>query len=237
MLSEFQAKLKFFERVAQIFEKAGLLHRRRFGKRLSGARQKKKVEERRKTTETSRLKKLPKAADGKRRTKQDERKRKERGEMNAEEKLAELNLTLPQAAKPMGVYVPVVQVGELLFLSGHGPLRSDGSLVTGKVGADISEAEGKQAARLAGLAVLATLKAHLGTLERVERLVKVTVWVNSSPDFVRQPQVANGFSELMVEVFGEEAGRAARSAVGAVSLPAGMAVEVEAVVKVKAQPA
>ncbi len=152
--------------------------------------------------------------------------------MGAEARLAELNLTLPPAPQPVGTYTPILQVGDLCYLSGHGPLRPDGTLVTGKVGADISEAEGREAARAAGLALLATLKRHLGSLDRVVRVVKVLGVVNASLDFTNHPQVINGCSDLFVEVFGE-AGRAARSAIGASSLPLNMAVEIEAVVQVQ----
>jgi enamine deaminase RidA (YjgF/YER057c/UK114 family) len=147
--------------------------------------------------------------------------------MKPEARLTELKLTLPPAPKPMATYSTAVLHGGLLYVSGHGPLRPDGSYVTGKLGADLDVAAGREAARLTGLAVLATLKAHLGTLDRVARIVKVLGMVNATPDFKDHPQVINGFSDLMVQVFGDSA-LAVRSAVGNASLPAGIAVEVEA---------
>ena len=152
--------------------------------------------------------------------------------MTADARIAELKLELPPAPKPAGVYVPVVRVDNMLYVSGHGPLLPDGTLITGKVGADLSEEQGKQAARQVGLTIIATLKAQLGTLDGIERLVKVLGMVNATSDFARHPQVINGFSELMVDIFGEK-GRAARSAVGMGSLPGNIAVEIEAVLQMK----
>ncbi len=152
--------------------------------------------------------------------------------MGAEERLAELKLQLPPAPKPVATYVTAVRVGNLLYVSGHGPLRPDGTLHTGKVGSDIDVAAGQAAARQTGLAILATVKSHLGSLDKVVRLVKVLGMVNSTPDFVEHPKVINGYSDLMVEVFGD-AGKAAHSAVGMGSLPSNMAVEVEAIFEVK----
>lgn len=149
--------------------------------------------------------------------------------MSAEKRLAELKLELPPAPKAMGLYRPVVQSDRLLYLSGHGPLNSDGSLVRGRLGADMDVAAGFQAARLVGLAVLASLRQHCGHLDSIGRIVKTFGLVNSTPEFVDQPAVINGFSELMRDVFGEACGVGARSAVGAASLPAGMAVEIEAI--------
>jgi enamine deaminase RidA (YjgF/YER057c/UK114 family) len=151
--------------------------------------------------------------------------------MSAEAKLVELNLQLPPAPKPAGTYCPVLQVGEMCYVSGHVPVLPDGTLIRGKVGADLSEADGRDAARTVGLGILASLKRHLGSLDRVAQIVKVLGVVNAALDFDRHPQVINGFSDLMVEVFGDK-GRAARSAVGAASLPRGAAVEIEAVVLV-----
>lgn len=151
--------------------------------------------------------------------------------MSAEAKITELKLELPPAPKPAGVYSPVVQVDNLCYVSGHGPLRTDGTLMTGKVGDELTEEQGKDAARAVGLTMLATLKAHLGSLDRVTRFVKVLGMVNSTNEFTKHPQVINGFSELMVEVFGEQ-GRAARSAVGMGSLPGNIPVEVEAIVEI-----
>lgn len=153
--------------------------------------------------------------------------------MSADAKIAELKLELPTAPKPAGVYNPVVQVDRTLYVSGHGPLLPDGSMIVGKVGADLSEEEGQQAARQVGLTILATLKAQLGSLDKVDRIVKVLGMVNAAPDFKNHPQVINGFSNLMVDVFGE-AGRAARSAVGMGSLPGNIAVEIEAILLLKA---
>lgn len=152
--------------------------------------------------------------------------------MSAEARLQELNLQLPEAPKPGGVYSPIVRVGNTVYISGHGPVLPDGSMIQGKVGAELSEEEGKNAARQVGLTILATLKAQLGSLDGIERWVKVLGMVNAAPDFQRHPQVINGFSELMVEVFGEP-GRAARSAVGMGSLPGNIAVEIEAIIQLK----
>ncbi len=152
--------------------------------------------------------------------------------MSADAKIKELNLELPPAPKPAGVYSPVVQVDRMLYVSGHGPLLPDGKMITGKVGADLTEAEGKNAARQVGLTILSTLKAQIGSLDRVARVVKVLGMVNAAPDFGNHPSVINGFSELMVAVFGE-AGRAARSAVGMGSLPGNIAVEIEAILELK----
>ena len=151
--------------------------------------------------------------------------------MSAETKLAEINLELPPAPEPAGTYSPVLQVGEFCYVSGHLPIRPDGTLICGKVGADLSVAEGRDAARAVGLTILASLKKHLGSLDRVEQIVKVLGAVNATLDFDQHPQVLNGFSDLMVEVFGDK-GRAARSALGAASLPRNVAVEIEAVVLV-----
>lgn len=152
--------------------------------------------------------------------------------MSAEARFAELQLELPPAPKAMGLYKPLVMVDNLAYLSGHGPLLLDGSLIRGRLGDDLDKEAGNRAARQTGLAVLATLRAHCGTLDRVRRLVKTFGLVQCTLDFVDQPAVINGFSELMRDVFGEEAGIAARSAVGAAALPAGMAVEIEAVFEI-----
>ncbi len=152
--------------------------------------------------------------------------------MGAEARLAELKLTLPPAPKPVATYVTAVRQGDLLYVSGHGPLRDDGTMHTGKLGADLEIAAGHAAARQTGLAILSTVRSQLGSLDKVVRLVKVLGMVNCTPDFHEQPQVINGFSDLMVEVFGDP-GKGARSAVGMVALPAGIAVEVEAIFQVK----
>jgi enamine deaminase RidA (YjgF/YER057c/UK114 family) len=147
--------------------------------------------------------------------------------MDADARFEELNLELPPAPKPVGVYKPIVVVGNLAYLSGHGPLRPDKSLITGKVGADLSLEEGKLAARQVGLALLATLKAQLGSLTRVRRVVKVLGMVNAVADFQEHPTVINGASELFAAVWGPDDGVGARSAVGMGSLPSNMAVEIE----------
>ena len=152
--------------------------------------------------------------------------------MGAEARLAELKLTLPPAPKPVATYVTALRQGDLLYVSGHGPLREDGTLHTGKVGADLDVAAGQAAARQTGLAILATVRSHLGSLDKIVRLVKVLGMVNCTPDFHEQPKVINGFSDLMVEVLGES-GKGARSAIGMVALPGGIAVEIEAIFQVK----
>jgi len=152
--------------------------------------------------------------------------------MGAEARLAELKLELPAAPKPVATYVTAIRHGDLLYVSGHGPLRSDGTLITGKLGADMSVAAGQAAARQTGLAILATVRAHLGSLDKVVRLIKSLGMVNSTPDFGEQPKVINGYSDLMKDVFGD-AGVGTRSAVGMVALPAGIAVEIEAIFQVK----
>lgn len=149
--------------------------------------------------------------------------------MNAEQRLQELKLQLPPAPKPVGVYKPLVTVGNLAYASGHGPLRTDGTLITGRVGADMDLASGKAAARQVGLAILATLRASLGSLDRVKRVIKVLGMVNSTADFAEHPKVINGCSELFAEVFGPDDGVGARSAVGMGSLPGNIAVEIEAI--------
>src|SRR3954466_9654498 len=152
--------------------------------------------------------------------------------MGAEARLAELKLTLPPAPKPVATYVTALRQGDLLYVSGHGPLRDDGTMHTGKVGADMDVVAGQAAAKQTGLAILATVRSHLGSLDKVVRLVKVLGMVNCTPEVVDQPKVINGFSDLMVEVFGEP-GKGARSAVGMGALPGGIAVEIEAIFEVK----
>ncbi|QGQ23703.1 MULTISPECIES: RidA family protein [Gimesia] len=152
--------------------------------------------------------------------------------MSIEAKIQELNLELPEAPKPGGIYNPVVQVEDMLYISGHGPVKTDGSMHKGRVGEEITEEQGVEAARAVGLTMLATLKQYLGDLNRIDRFVKVLGMVNAAPDFKHHPQVINGFSDLMVQIFGEN-GRAARSAVGMGSLPGNISVEVEAIVLLK----
>lgn len=147
-------------------------------------------------------------------------------------RLKKLNITLPTASSPVANYVNVVQTGNLLFLSGKGPLQADGTNITGKVGVDLTLEQGYQAARLVGINQLAVLKAELGNLDRVKRIVKVLGMVNCAPEFLDQPKVINGFSDLMVEVFGEK-GKHARSAVGMNALPANIAVEIELIVEIE----
>jgi enamine deaminase RidA (YjgF/YER057c/UK114 family) len=149
--------------------------------------------------------------------------------VSAESRFADLKLELPPAPKAVGVYRPIVELDGLLYLSGHGPLKPDGSLIRGRVGDDLDVAAGYAAARQTGLAVLATLRKHCVSLDAISRLVKTFGLVQATPDFTDHPAVINGFSELMRDVFGQERGIAARSAVGAVSLPGGMAVEIEAI--------
>jgi enamine deaminase RidA (YjgF/YER057c/UK114 family) len=146
-----------------------------------------------------------------------------------EERFAALKLELPPAPKAMGLYRPIVVVDNLAYLSGHGPLQLDGKLICGTIGQDMDLAAGQNAARQTGLTVISSLRAHFGNLDRIKRLIKTFGLVRCTPEFVDQPAVINGFSELMKDVFGEEQGIAARSAVGAASLPAGMAVEIEAI--------
>ena len=150
---------------------------------------------------------------------------------SVEARLAEAGLTLPVAAAPIAAYVPTVQVGNLLHISGQVSFR-DGTVVTGRLGDDMDVEAGQDAAQLCGLMLLAQIKSALGDLDRVERVVKLGVFVTSTPDFTRQPEVANGASELMLLAFGE-AGRHARAAVGVPALPRGSAVEVDAVIAVK----
>jgi enamine deaminase RidA (YjgF/YER057c/UK114 family) len=151
--------------------------------------------------------------------------------MSIETKLADLGITLPTAAAPVAAYVPVVIAGGLAHVSGQLPFI-DGALVTGRLGQDVSTEQGYAAARACGLMLLAQLKAALGSLDRVERIVKLGAFINSTGDYTDQPKVANGASELMAEIFGES-GKHARSAVGVPVLPLGAAVEVDAIVAIK----
>jgi enamine deaminase RidA (YjgF/YER057c/UK114 family) len=149
--------------------------------------------------------------------------------MSAEARLAELKLELPPAPKPVAVYRPLVVVDRLAYVSGHGPLKPDKSLILGRVGSDLTLEQGKAAARQVGLAILATLRHELGSLDRVRRLIKVLGMVNSAPDFLDHPKVINGCSELFVEIWGPDHGIGARSAVGMGPLPGNIAVEIEAI--------
>jgi enamine deaminase RidA (YjgF/YER057c/UK114 family) len=152
--------------------------------------------------------------------------------MNPEKRIAELKLELPPAPKPVAVYKPLVVVCNIAYVSGHGPLKSDKSLITGRVGSEVDLAFGKAAARQTGLAILATLREHLDSLDRVKRVIKILGMVNCTPDFRDHPSVINGCSELFRDVFGEENGIGARSAVGMVSLPGNISVEIEAIFEI-----
>jgi enamine deaminase RidA (YjgF/YER057c/UK114 family) len=149
--------------------------------------------------------------------------------MNAiEQKIQDLGLELPPPPPSGGIYHPVVITGTHLYVSGQGPVQADGQLIRGKVGTDLSLEEGQLAARQVALTMLSTLKAQMGDLDKIKRLIKTLGMVNCQPEFTQHPQTINGFSQLMVDVFGEENGRGARSAVG-MSLPGNIAVEVECI--------
>ena len=150
-----------------------------------------------------------------------------------EENLKSLGLALPAVATPVASFVNSRLVGDMLYISGQGPRKPDGTLHLGKLGAGLSAEQGVEHARLAGLGLLAVAKQALGDLDRVECVVKLLGMVNSAPDFVEHPKVINGCSDLLVSVFGAERGGHARSAVGFASLPGGMSVEIEAIFKVK----
>ncbi len=152
--------------------------------------------------------------------------------MSAEDRVRELGLDLSNPPKPIANYMPAVQVGDIVYLSGHGPLRPDGTLAAGKVGADMSVEEAYDAARLVGIGLLSSLRAQIGSLDRVRRVVKTLGMVNATPDFTDHPRVINGTSDLFREVFGEK-GVGARSAVGMGSLPGQIPVEVEMIIEVE----
>ncbi len=149
--------------------------------------------------------------------------------MDNETRLQQLKAVLPPAPSPKGVYSPVLIDGRYAYISGHGPFKSDGSLIKGRVGQDMDAEEGKLAARQVGLSILSSLKDKLGSLNRVKRLIKVLGMVNSTAEFERHPFVINGCSELFIEVFGPENGIGARSAIGVASLPENITVEIEAI--------
>lgn len=149
-----------------------------------------------------------------------------------EQRLKELGITLITPSKPIANYVKAVRVGNMLYLSGHGPDKPEGGLITGKVGVDITPDQAKDAARITGISLLSTIKAEVGNLNKVKRIVKVLGMVNAVPTFDQQPKIINGFSDLMVEVFGES-GKHARSAVGVASLPSNIPVEIEMIVELK----
>ena len=153
--------------------------------------------------------------------------------MSAEAKVAELNLELPPAPKPGGVYQPCVQTGNLLYVSGHGPVKNDGSMITGRIGEEADQQAGYDAARQTGLAILATLRSVLGDLNQIHRVVKVLGMVNATADFEQHPAVINGCSELFAQIWGEELGVGTRSAVGMGSLPGNISVEIEALFEIK----
>jgi len=149
-------------------------------------------------------------------------------QVSPEGRLRELGIELPTPRAPVATYVPAVTIGTTVYLAGHTPRMPGGAPgIIGKVGDDMTLEEGQDAARMVGLLVLATLRAHVGSLDRVARLVRTFGMVNATPDFTEQPQVINGFSDFIVDVFGEEAGKGTRAAVGMGSLPGGMAVEIE----------
>jgi len=151
---------------------------------------------------------------------------------DAETKLKSINIELPTISKPLANYVHVVRSGNLLFLAGKGPSKPDGTYITGKVGKDLTIEQGREAARLTAINQVAVLKAELGNLNKIKRIVKVLGMVNCEADFKDHPKVINGFSDLLVEVFGEK-GKHARSAVGMCSLPNNMAVEIELIVEIE----
>jgi len=153
--------------------------------------------------------------------------------MSADARITELKLELPPPPKPAGVYRPMLITDSLCLVSGHGPLRADGTLITGRVGDDMSQQGGYDAARQTGLAILATLRSYLGSLDRIEQVVKVLGMVRCTPEFGEQPAVINGCSELFAQVFGDEHGIGTRSAVGMNALPGGIAVEIEAMFRIR----
>jgi enamine deaminase RidA (YjgF/YER057c/UK114 family) len=150
-----------------------------------------------------------------------------------EEQLRKLKLELPAVSRPTNTLMLAVRVGDMLYVSGTGPGKVDGKEIVGRLGQDLDVDKGRAAARQVGLQILSVVKTELGSLDRVERLVKTFGMVNATPDFKQHPQVINGFSDLMVEVFGADAGKGARSAVGMASLPGGIPVEIEAVFQVR----
>lgn len=146
-----------------------------------------------------------------------------------EEKLAQLGLSLPQLPASKGIYKSCLVDGKHLYLSGHVSVNPDGSYITGKLGKDLDEAQGQIAARQCGLAMLASIKNHLGNLDKVKRVIKILGMVNATPDYDKHPLVINGCSELFVQLWGDDNGKGVRSAVGMGSLPANVAVEIEAI--------
>jgi len=155
--------------------------------------------------------------------------------MTPDERFEQLNLELPPAPTPLGVYKPFLIVGNLAYVSGHGPLLPDKTLITGRVGDTINIDDAKLAARQVGLAILATLKQNLGSLNNIRRVIKVLGMVASTPDFEKHPYVINGCSELFAKVWGDDNGVGVRSAVGMGSLPGNIPVEIEAIFELEAQ--
>ncbi|XZE54126.1 RidA family protein [Planctomycetaceae bacterium SH139] len=153
--------------------------------------------------------------------------------MPAEANLASLNVELPPAPKPIGVYKPIVICGNMAYLSGHGPLQPDKTLITGRLGQDMDVEAGYAAARVTGLCMLSTLRESLGSLDKIARLVKLLGLVRCTDEFDAQPAVINGCSELFRDVFGEADGVAARSALGTNALPGGICVEIEAIFEIR----
>ena len=152
------------------------------------------------------------------------------------EKLSELKTLMPPPTAPKGVYKPLVVMGNMVFLSGHLPVRPSGELVVGRLGAELDVQAGYDAARLVGFGLLASLRKQFGTLDRVRRVIRLLGVVNSTPDFIHQPSVVNGCSELLAYVFGPDDGVGARSAIGAPTLPLGVPVEIEAVFEIEPPP-
>lgn len=153
--------------------------------------------------------------------------------MPVENKLVELNLVLPTLPPSKGIYKKCLSIGNLLYVSGHVSVNTDGSMIKGKVGKDLSDDEGKAAARQCGLAVLSSIKEQVGDLEKIKRVVKLLGMVNCPPEYENQPLIINGCSELFVQIWGEENGKGVRSAVGMGSLPGNVAVEIEAIFELK----
>lgn len=151
---------------------------------------------------------------------------------SVDKKLKELGIELISPPKPMANYVRTVRTGNLVYLAGHGPTKADGTNITGKLGKDMTIEQGYEAAKQTGIALLSSLKGEIGDLDKVKRIVKVLGMVNCTPEFTDQPKVINGFSDLMVAIFGEK-GKHARSAVGMISLPSNIAVEIEMIVEVE----
>ena len=155
--------------------------------------------------------------------------------LTAEQNFTQTGLTLPPAPKPLGVYKPCLIDGKYLYVSGHGTVKNDGSLIIGRIGTDLDFEQGKLAARQVGLAILATIKQQLGSLDKVKRVIKVLGMVNCVPDFEKHPYVINGCSELFRQVWGEENGVGVRSAVGMASLPDNIPVEIEALFELQGE--